>query len=129
MRKGTSRVADTWAVPQRFAGEFAKGIYPGPTPSSAGSGPVPYRNTGCTPEDIAMYFYHMSRAGTAQHLDLGSHSWYGEGCWNPASPYQHPHPQQQQQQDTQYAEWRSGGRGGWQSYPVAAEKGGRGRPR
>ena len=59
-----------WAVPQAPAGEFAKGIDPGPKASSAGVGPVPHRNTGCNRNSVNMIPPSMSRAGTAQHTTL-----------------------------------------------------------
>ena len=80
----------TWAVPQAFAGEFAKGIYPGPKTSSAGVGPVPHHNTGWNTFLPAMRTHHMSSAGTAQHTQggKGGHTFWG-GQW-PAQHYTPP---------------------------------------
>ena len=82
-----ARWCGTQAVPKAPAGELAKGKYPGPTPSSAGVGPVPRRNTGCNNSSTAMSNNHTSRAGTAQHTQgQGRYGTmkacrYGESCW------------------------------------------------
>ena len=65
--QGQARWCGTRAVPTALAGESAKGMYPGPKPSSAGVGPDPRRNTGCNNSSQAMSNNPTSRAGTAQH--------------------------------------------------------------
>ena len=94
--KAQTKWCGTWGVPQVLAGEFAKGIYPGPKPSSAVVGPDPHRNTGCTWNSVNMIPLYMSRAETVQHnpqpWNNGEQGWYGWGgpMYNQGNPYQHP---------------------------------------
>ena len=91
-----ARWCGTRAVP-KDAGEFAKGMYPGPKPSSAGDGPDPRRNTGCNRASVAMNNFYTSRAGTAQH-NQGQGRYgakecrFGENCRgkNGKCPFVHP---------------------------------------
>ena len=88
----------TRAVPNAPAGEYAKGMYPGPNPSSAGVGPDPRRNTGCNYSSTNMSTNYMSRAGTAQHTQgqvrytTGRWCKYGVHCYGKQGrcPFQHP---------------------------------------
>ena len=88
----------TRAVLQVPAGEYAKGICPGPKPSSAGVGPVPHRNTGCNEQSVNMKIDHKSRAETVQHTHTHTtHKnrkmcWHGLHCWGKGwqCPFQHP---------------------------------------
>ena len=112
----------TWAMPQALAGEFAKGIHPGPKTSSAGVGPVPHRNTGCNDQSVNMRTNFTSRAETVQH-NRGRSSkmcWHGLHCWRQRCPYQHPEPR-----PAQWGVGKSAGRGG-QETPMGW--GGRGIP-